>query len=138
MSENPKNQVEFKSADGKFEFTQHEDDDGVFHGKPAGFQDAESSYKIVELIESTSRRVGKKLLYVLDVSGLDEITPEARKVLSDWALPAESVFERLAVLGGNFFMRTLFNMWTKVSKSFMRMFKVREKALSWLKEGNEK
>jgi hypothetical protein len=138
MSENVKGQIKVKSADGKFEFTQYEDDDGIFYGKPVGFQDAESSNKILETIESTSRRFGRKLLYVLDVSDLDEITPEARKILSDWALPAESVFERLAVLGGNFFMRTLFNMWTRVSKSFMKMFKVREKALSWLKEGNEK
>jgi hypothetical protein len=42
--------------------------------------------------------------------------------------------ERIAVVGGNVFLRGLYNMFARVSQRPMRVFRNREQAVAWLQE----
>ena len=138
MDENTSNHVKIKSDDGKFEYTQYEGEDGIVYAKAVGHQDVGSANKIAELSKEVHRRLGRKFSWALDVSDLEKVEPEARKVMSDNTLAKDSVVENMAIIGANFFIRNLMNMYAKVSKVPVRVFKTKEEAVSWLKEGSEK
>ena len=90
---------------------------------------------MMKIWQSYYEKGNKKLFMILDVSGLDKATPEANKYLNKMVLSSDSLFEKMAIIGGNFFNRTLANMYSKLSNIPMRLFKTKAEATIWVKEG---
>jgi hypothetical protein len=106
----------------------------IVFAEAVGYEEIESSRKVVQIMAQYRRRLGKKIRVCLDATGFTGMDPEGRKYMRDATLGNDSSLERFAVVGGNFFSRNLFNMYAVISSIPMRVHKTKEAAVSWLVE----
>ena len=135
MEKEPQDKMEYINPNTKFKTEWELTPEGIISQKHFGFQDLDDSIKMMEIWESYYKKTGKKIFMILDVSGLDKSTPEANKYLNKLVLGSGSPFEKLAIVGGNFFIRTMANMYSKIAKTPMKLFKTEAEAMKWIKEG---
>lgn len=97
-----------------------------------GDHDLESAQKAVKIMERLSKKLGKPLLLLVDVSEGDMVHAEARGEYARFcSLP---VLEKAAFVLTSLLMRTIVKMVFSVSgqQQKMRIFKDKESALVWL------
>lgn len=129
--------LEFVSPDGTFRSRTIVASDGIVYQRSWGHEDIESAQRTLEQFRQVFVKKGQRYPACLDIAELKGIAPEARKIWSEFALSADSVFNRIAVHGGSFFIRTLINFYARIAKAVpMRFFASRDEAVSWLLGGN--
>jgi hypothetical protein len=124
----------YASPDGRFAFEIFVGDDGIVYAASRGYEDKQCADGVRELFTEIQSHLGRSYLICIDITGLEEITPEARKVWSDTALSKDSPFVRVGLCGGGFFVRSLMNFYSRIAKMPVRLFKTREETVAWLKE----
>lgn len=130
--------LEFVSPDGAFRSKMIAAGDGIVYQISRGYEDIESARRTLEQFHRVFVKKGKRYPACLDIADLEGIAPEARKIWSEFALSADSVFDRIAVHGGSFFVRTLINFYARIARAVpMRFFKSRDEAVSWLLGGDD-
>ena len=136
LSENEPYSSSYSSLDGKYSFTIFVGDDGIVYGSSRGHENEECALGIRALFSEVHSHLKKPFPICFDISGLDELTPKARKVWSNTALAQDSPFSLVAVHGGGFFIRSLMNFYARIAHMPVRLFKTKEQAVAWLKEDN--
>lgn len=126
--------AQFETPDGRYRARFWTDGRGILFVEATGYEDLESSKRIVAILRDQSATLGTKLRACLDATGYEGLAPESRKYMRDSLLQKDSMFARFAVVGGNFFTRNLFNLYTKVTLIPMRVFTTKEAAVEWLME----
>jgi hypothetical protein len=134
MAPEEKEVTRFETPDGQYRIRFHTDEHGILFVEATGYEDFESSKRIVSKLREHYEKLGTRFKACLDATGYEGLAPESRKYMRDSLLQKDSVFERFAVIGGNLFTRNLFNLYTRVAKIPMRVFKTREAAVDWLLE----
>lgn len=130
--------LEFISPDGTFRSRVIAATDGIVYQISRGYEDIESAQMTLEQFRQVYAKKGKRYPACLDIAELEGIAPEARKVWSEFALSADSVFDRIAVHGGSFFVRTLINFYARIARAVpIRFFRSRDEAVSWLRGGDD-
>ena len=124
----------YTSPNGEYSFEIHVGDDGIAYGTSRGYEEKQSSEAIRAFFFEIQSHLGRHYSICFDISHLEELTPEARKVWSDTALAKNSPFVRVAVVGGGFFIRSLMNFYARIAHMPVRLFKTREEAVAWLEE----
>jgi hypothetical protein len=134
VSENKPYSASYSSPDGQYSFDIRAGDDGIAHGTSRGYEDVTAAHAVRALFFEVQEHLGRPYSICFDISQLEELTPEARKIWSDTALSKDSPFTRVAVCGGGFFMRSLMNFYSRIAHMPVRLFKTREEAVAWLEE----
>jgi len=124
----------YSSPDGEYFFDVHVGDDGIVYGTTRGSEDEQGAEGVRTLFSEIRVHLGRRYSMCLDISQLEGLTPEARKIWSDTALSKDSPFVRVALFGGGFFIRSLMNFYSRIAKIPVRLFKGREEAVAWLEE----
>ena len=121
-----------KTPDGHFEvrFTREED---VVFSVMIGRMVSEDADVLSKLYRDWETKFGKPYRHVMDIAAYEKDEPDVRKKMQKNSLGADSPFSRLAVVGGSFAMRAMFNMYSMVSKAPMKMFATEEEALVWVR-----
>ena len=107
-------------------------EDGILLATAEGYQRVDSSERILERVRSYREQRRSRFLGCLDARECTGVEPEARKLMGDNLLRGDTPFRAFAVVGGNVFTRTLFNMYAKISRIPMRVFSDRSSAIAWL------
>ena len=126
--------TEYTSPDGKLTSGIYLADDGIVYAWSKGFEDEETARQMFAAFQRMHETIARRFLLCIDISGLEGMTPEARRVWGELAFAADSVIERVAIHGGSFFMKTLVNFYTRIAKVPARVFNSKAEAVSWLKE----
>lgn len=135
MEKDSKDKMEYKNPNTNFKTVWNIDNQGVINQKHFGNQNIDDALEMMKIWEAYYKERNKKLFMVLDVTGLEKASPEANKYLNEKVLSKDSLFARMAIVGGNFFNRTLANMYSKLSNIPMRLFKTTDDATKWVKDG---
>lgn len=124
--------VEYVSPDGRYRHEHYLSSDGIVYAVSSGYEDEESARATLAAFQETYAKSGRRFAMCMDVSDLDQITPEARRVWNRFAFCAESVFESVALYGGNLFVGVLLNLYARVASIPVRHTKTRAQAVEWL------
>jgi hypothetical protein len=136
QSENEPYSGSYSSPDGKYSFSAYVGDDGIAYGTSKGYENEESALGTRAIFIEIHSFLKKPFPLCLDISALEELTPEARKVWSNTALSKDSPLLPVALHGGGFFIRSLMNFYARIARMPVRLFKTKEEAVAWLKENN--
>lgn len=134
MDSSEKELAFFESPDGSYHVRFWIGEQNILFSEAAGYEDIDSSRKIVDILRHHHQQTGEKLILCLDATNYTGLAPESRKYMRDSLLQRDSFISRFAVIGGNFITRNLFNLYTKVASIPMRLFKTKQQAVSWLNE----
>ncbi len=130
---NTTDSVQFGSAGGDFQYSQHQGADGIHYAKFIGYLDGETSLKIYETIQDAYHRAGSKLVYVADVNELADVAPIARINLIEHLLSKDTPLRLLAAFGGSFYIRQLLHLFAKICTFVpIRVFETKDEAGSWV------
>jgi len=116
-------------------FEIHVGDDGIAYGiSKGGTENLECALGLRKLFLEVKAHLGRRYDICLDISRLEGIDPEARKVWSETAMAEDSPFARVAIHGGSFFLNSLMNFYARLAHMPVRLFRNQEEAVAWLKE----
>jgi SpoIIAA-like len=135
MEEELLDKNEYENPNGKFKTSGGLTPEGIIFQKHYGFECIDDSIKFFEIWKSYYEKAGNKRFIIVNVSELEDSTAESRKYMNKMVLGQDSIFERIAIVGGNFLNRALANMYSKLAKIPMKLFKTDSEAMKWLKEG---
>ena len=135
MTDSSSNKIEIRSPDGKYWSTIELGDDGIVFLKTVGYQDLEYCVQVRDALLSVYEAKGDRYCLCFDITEFDDVAPEGRQIMSTALLGKDSPLEKFGLFGGSFFMRRFFNLYGKISKVPMRVFKTKEETLAWLGKG---
>ena len=125
--------LEHKAPDGHWEVRFSRQDDIVF-STMIGRMVSEDADILSKLHRELEAKIGKRYRHVMDITDYERDEPEVRKKMQRATLGDDSPWTRFAVVGGNFAMRAMFNLFSMVSKIPMKMFATEADALAWISE----
>jgi len=123
---------EHREPDGRWriEFTRQDDIVwSVLHGKLKE-EDADTLLKLFRDWQAT---VGKPYPHIMDINQFEGDDAGTRMKLARALLGKDSPLASFAIVGGNFVLRTMFNLFAMTSKIPMKMFPATEDALAWVR-----
>ena len=126
--------IVINNPEGTYRVTFSIKEDGLVFSKARGYEDYESSQSIVKTLRRLHADAGVKLRLCLDATEYTGLDPRSRKYMRDTLIGKDSFIRKFAVVGGNFFTRNLFNMYSIVANIPMKVFPSKEKALEWILE----
>ena len=126
--------AEYQSTDGKFTYKILEGA-GFYVLAQTGAMRVEDARHLTTALVEVRNRLGKRygLLMPLPAEFTD-VMPEARKTMADVVLGRDSPFVKFSIYGGSFVMRTMFNLYGRISKVPLRLFATQEEAEAWLNQ----
>ena len=122
------------NSEGTYRVSFSMKENGLVFSKARGYEDFESSQSVVETLRRFHLDAGVNLRLCLDATEYTGLDPKSRKYMRDTLVGRDSFVQKFAVIGGNFFTRNLFNMFSKVANIPMKVFASKESALEWLME----
>jgi len=127
-------EVEFEDRANGYRARFRLGEDGILYSVAEGFETLDSAKRIVATLRDFQRKEGSPVRCCLDVRGYTGQQPESRKYMRDSVLGEDSPMRAFAVIGGNLLTRSLFNMFARISRIPLKVFKTRESAVAWLEE----
>ena len=125
--------AEYRSPDGTFTYDISQGA-GFYVLNQAGEESLADAKHLAAALQDLHRRVGNRYALLMPLpEDFKGAKPEARKVMSDTVLTENSPLSKFAIYGGSFLLRSMFNLYTRVSKVPVRLFATREEAEAWLK-----
>ncbi len=135
MSKVLEKDIYYESPDKKFNITISQRGEKIVACKIFGQEELESTQFVIKTVRDFYQEVGEKVLVYADATNIKSITAESR---SAWFREVwgnkETIAEKFALSGVNFFLRTVINMFTKVSSVPIRCFATEMQAIAWLEE----
>jgi len=126
--------AEYRSPDGKFTYAISEGA-GFYELFQVGEQSLADAKHLSATLVDLSRRLGSRYALLMPLPAeFRGAKPEARRVMSDTVLTEKSPLSKFAIYGGSFVVRSMFNLYTRVSKVPARLFATREEAEAWVKD----
>ena len=125
--------LEYKNPSGAFKIDFSLEGDIVL-SVASGNMKTEDADAVIQIYRNYCEKFGKPFLHVMDITSFENAETESRQKMSAHVLGANSPLACLALCGGGFAIRMLFNLYGKISKIPMKMFTTREEALAWAKE----
>ena len=126
--------AEYRSNDGKFQWELFETEH-LFLVNQTGTMRLEDAKHVRAAYYDLVRRLDKRLLLSMPLQGFESVDAEARKHMGDALLNNNSPFKKVAVFGGSFLMRIMFNLYARISQKVpLRLFAKQEEAEDWLRK----
>jgi hypothetical protein len=107
--------------------------DGLVMVKNTGLLNVECAHQVVAQLVRIREETGQRLLSCIDITEYEGGEPEARPIMREKMLGEDAPSRGVALFGGNFATRTLFNLYAKVASIPVRQFKNKEEAVAWLR-----
>jgi len=126
--------IVIRNSEGTYRASFSLKENGLVLSKVYGYEDFESSQNVVKTLMRLYVDAGVKLRLCLDATEYTGLEPRSRKYMRDALIGKDSFVKKFAVIGGNFFTRNLFNMFSKVANMPMKVFASKESAIEWLME----
>lgn len=124
---------EYESSDGAFRYTQWFEE-GVLIAELRGTLDDADAEAVKRCVDEARPTKTGRVAHLIDASKLDHVSPAARRTMTAYATGDASPFAVLAIAGGNFFVRNIFNLFLRISTIPAKVFADRQEALDWLRE----
>ena len=86
----------------------------------------------IQQIEEAAEIHKGRLGLLVDAAQFEHITPSARRTMTMFATGESSPIAAIAISGGNFFVRNVFNLFLRVSIIPAKIFSDRDSAKEWL------
>jgi len=125
--------LEYKNPSGAFKMDFSLEGDIVLL-VPTGNMKSEDADALIQIYGDYRKRFGKPFRHAMDITSFENAETVPRQKMAAYALGANSPLACLALCGGGFAIRMLFNLYGKISKVPMKMFATREEALAWARE----
>ncbi len=126
--------AEYRSADGKFTYQLSECPEWYLLYQTGEFR-LDDAKHLAETLIDLSRRIGQRYPVLMPLpAGFRSTEPDARRHMSAVVLAEGSPLSKVAIYGGSFLMRTMFNLFGRVSKVPLRLWLTREEAEAWLRQ----
>jgi len=126
--------IVIRNSDGTYRVSFSLKENGLVFSKACGYEDFESSQNVIKTLTRLYVEAGVELRLCLDATEYTGLEPRSRKYMRDNLIGKDAFIQKFAVIGGNFFTRNLFNMFSKVANIPMKVFASKEGAIGWLME----
>ena len=130
METSEESRWEFRSTEDDFRYQQWVED-SVLIGELEGSLEEASAEAIIRLLKIARKSKGQPLRWLIVLSSLASVTPDARRRLTEFLTAESTPVERIAVFGGSFLIRNIFNLFRRISTVPARAFETREEAIRW-------
>ncbi len=133
MSKVLEKDIYYESPDKKFNISISQRGEKLFFCKAFGHEELESTKFVISVIRDFHQEVGEKILLYIDATNLKSMTAESRSAWFREVLgKKESIVENFCLTGVNLFVRTIANMFAKISSVPIKCFATEKQALAWL------
>lgn len=121
----------YENPAGTYSFRCWSEGDVLF-AEVEGVETLEDGERVVELLQAQRQERGRPVLMCDDITALVESKPKARQYIKKMVLEADSPIGRLGIIGGGSPIRTMFDLYGRVSNVPIRLFSSRDEAVGWL------
>ncbi len=135
MSLDINSEIKYENADGKFKITMKLEDERTVLAHISGYENIESTEFVLSTLREYYRQIGKPILLYGSCTNFEGISAKSRSLWHKEVWKNRDIVEKFTVFNVNFFLRSLVNMFARVSKTPMKSFDTKEQAKAWLDRG---